>query len=150
MSRIVRAEVLTDSSSDSFNRVKLKSPGIWNESQLIESVNGIFLRKGEIVFVSLEDNFQSPLIIGRACNWLNAEELTSLVNNLIDSINKLGDEIDANSSKFNSHTHNCSALIPTVGGVPGTIVGFTLAPNMSMSDVSTISNIDVDDVIHKD
>lgn len=68
MSRIIRAYVLTSSSADEYARVKLKSPGVWDESPLVESVNMIPLSKGDVVFVDVSSGFNYPLIIGRAAN----------------------------------------------------------------------------------
>lgn len=68
MSRIIRAKVLTNSSDDKYSRVKLKTEGLWEESELVESVNMIPLSKGDIVFVDVTAGFESPLILGRAAN----------------------------------------------------------------------------------
>lgn len=70
MSSVVRAKVLTNSSEDSYARVKLTLEGIWTETVLIESVGGIPLKKDDIVFVDITD-VNNPLIIGRASSTLN-------------------------------------------------------------------------------
>ena len=68
MSRIIRAKVVTNSSDDKYSRVKLQSDGLWEESELVESINMIPLSKGDIVFVDVTEGFESPLILGRAAN----------------------------------------------------------------------------------
>ena len=66
MSRLIKAEVITNSSDDKYSRVKLKSEGIWNESNLVESVNSIPLIKGDIVYVDVTNGFEAPLILGKS------------------------------------------------------------------------------------
>lgn len=68
MSRIIRAKVLTNSSDDKYSRVKIQTEGLWEESELVESVNMIPLSKGDIVFVDVTAGFESPLILGKAAN----------------------------------------------------------------------------------
>lgn len=75
MSRIIRATVFTNSCEDPNARVQLRCPGIWEDSSgtpLIESVGGLSLKKGDIVFVDVSDGFENPLIIGRAMGSLNS------------------------------------------------------------------------------
>ncbi len=66
MSNIIRAIVLTNSSDDDFNRVKIKSEGIWKESDLIESIGGISLKKDDVVYVDVSEGYNRPLILGRS------------------------------------------------------------------------------------
>lgn len=63
---VIRAKVLTNSSEDANARVKLECPGIFNESPLIESVGGIPLKKGDIVYVDITEGLTSSLILGRS------------------------------------------------------------------------------------
>lgn len=143
MSKIIRAQVLTASEDSSDRRVKLKADGIWDESPLIDSINGLFLRKGEWVFVDVSDGYESPLILGRVCNWLEAQELTDLLNTIIDKIND-------NADKFNKHTHVCDLEVATTGTAAaqtGKAIGSTQKP---LSVVTDMESVTVDDVIHKD
>lgn len=63
---IIRAKVLTSSSEDSFSRVKLQSPDIWEESYLVSSVGAIPLVKGDTVYVDITEGVENPIILGRA------------------------------------------------------------------------------------
>lgn len=65
-SEIVRATVVTNSSDDASARVKVKSPLLWDESPLMPSVNGIPLKKGDIVFVDVTDGVDNSYIVGRS------------------------------------------------------------------------------------
>jgi len=66
MSKIIKAIVLTNSSDDTYNRVKLKSENIWVESGLISSNNGIPLSRNDTVYVDVSEGYNNPMIIGRA------------------------------------------------------------------------------------
>lgn len=70
MSDIVRAKVITNSSDDEFARVKISCPTLWDESPLVESVDGIPLKKDDIVFVDVSQGYDQPLILGRAMSSL--------------------------------------------------------------------------------
>lgn len=129
---IIKAKVLTCSHDDPYRRVKLQSPETWStESPLIESVNGLYLRVGEMVFVDVT-NEMSPLIIGRCCNWLDAQELTDLLNNIINMINQTNATVTKNAQTFNTHTH------------PKTAVTLQRQDTIGSNDAITIDN-----VIHK-
>lgn len=71
MSHIVRAKVLSNSSEDKYCRVRLQSAGIWDESELVESIGGISLKEGDYVFVDVSSGYENPLIIGRALQVTN-------------------------------------------------------------------------------
>ena len=89
MASIIKAEVQTNSADDSMGRVKLKSEGIWNqETELVQSVNGCALSKGDIVFVSVLDGYFNPLILGKA------DRNDIVLNLLVDRINILEDKIN--------------------------------------------------------
>lgn len=60
----VIAEVLTNCEDDVYRRVSLKCEGIWDESDLAPSLNGIYLEKGDTVLVEYEDP-ENPIILGR-------------------------------------------------------------------------------------
>ena len=78
--RVVKAEVLTSSSDDDLCRVKLKSAGLWDESPLIQSVAGVPLIKGNLVYVDITQP-ESPLILGPA-----SDKKTTHVTNLKGSV----------------------------------------------------------------
>ena len=66
MLRIIKAEVQTNSADDNMGRVRLKSEGVWNQdTELVQSVNGCALSKGDVVFVSVLDGYYNPLILGK-------------------------------------------------------------------------------------
>ena len=89
MASIIKAEVQTNSADDSMGRVKLKSEGIWNqETELVQSVNGCALSKGDIVFVSVLDGYFNPLILGKS------DRNDIVLNLLVDRINILEDKIN--------------------------------------------------------
>lgn len=59
------AEVVTSSADDSSGRVKVKSLGIWEESDLIPSIGFIPLTTGDWVIVDLTVGIEYPLIMGK-------------------------------------------------------------------------------------
>ena len=65
MVQVIRAKVLTNSSEDSLHRVKLQADGVWEESDLVLSVNAIPLVEGDTVYVDVSE-FDNPLILGKA------------------------------------------------------------------------------------
>lgn len=69
MSDFIRAEVLTNSSDDKYFRVRIKSEGFFDESDLVSSVNCVPLTKGDIVIVDLSQGIQNPIIVGK---WFDA------------------------------------------------------------------------------
>lgn len=72
MSRIIRAKVASNSAEDKYARVSIECEGIWKETPLVESVGGIPLKKGDLVFVDVSDGYENPLIIGRAMGTQNS------------------------------------------------------------------------------
>lgn len=89
MAKIIKAECTTSSAEDSMGRVKLKADGIWSqETELVQSVNGCPLSKGDIVFVSIVDGYYNPLILGKA------DRNDIVLNLLVDRINKLEDKLN--------------------------------------------------------
>ena len=91
MLKIIKAECTTNSADDKMGRVKLKSEGIWNqETELVQSVNGCALSKGDIVFVSVLDGYYNPLILGKADrNDIVLKLLVDRINMLEDKINEM-------------------------------------------------------------
>lgn len=79
----------------------------------VESVNGLYLCKNDIVFVYIDDAFISPLILGRATGQLELTELVNVINKLIDIINN-------DKDAFDEHTH---ALNATTGALIMSPVG---------------------------
>lgn len=89
MAKIIKAVCTTASADDSMGRVRLKSEGTWNqETELVQSVNGCALNKGDVVFVSIEDGYYAPLILGKA------DRNDIVLNLLVDRINILEDKIN--------------------------------------------------------
>lgn len=89
MASIIRAVVQTNSADDKMGRVKLKSEGVWSrETELTPSLNGSALSKGDVVYVSVEDGYYNPLILGKA------DRNDIVLNLLVDRINILEDKIN--------------------------------------------------------
>lgn len=96
MAKIIRAVCTTNSADDSMGRVRLKSEGVWNqETELVPSLNGIALSKGDVVFVSIEDGYYAPIILGKA----DRNEI--VLNLLVEKINSLEDKINEAVNKQN-------------------------------------------------
>lgn len=66
MSKVIKAIVDSNSSSDPYSRVKLKSTGVWESTGLVNSLNGIPLKKGDCVYVDVSQGYENPFIIGRS------------------------------------------------------------------------------------
>lgn len=94
MAKIIRATCTTNSADDKMGRVKLKSEGIWNqETELVMSLNGCPLSKGDAVFVSIEDGMYAPIILGKADrNEIVLNLLVEKINSLEDKINDMVDK----------------------------------------------------------
>lgn len=117
MLKIIKAIVQTDSADDKMGRVKLKSEGIWNQdTELVQSVNGCPLSKGEVVFVSVEDGYYNPLILGKA----DRNEI--VLNLLVDRINMLEDKINDMLTELAKPSLVTGSAAWTGGAVFGTIV----------------------------
>lgn len=71
MSKVIKATVDSNSSDDTYCRVKLISPGIWQETGLISSIGGIPLKKGDSVYVDVSEGYENPMILGRASDKTN-------------------------------------------------------------------------------
>ena len=115
MLKIIKAVVQTNSADDQMGRVKLKSEGIWNQdTELVQSVNGCPLSKGEVVFVSVEDGYYNPLILGKA----DRNEI--VLNLLIDRINMLEDKMNEMVKMQNNILNQLStnAELAMIEGVP--------------------------------
>ncbi len=89
MAKIIRAVCTTASADDAMGRVRLKSEGVWNqETELVMSVNGCALNKGDVVFVSVEDGYYAPLVLGKA------DRNDVVLNLLVDRLNASEDKIN--------------------------------------------------------
>lgn len=120
MAKIIKAIVQTNSADDNMGRVKLKSEGVWNQdTELVQSVNGCALSKGDVVFVSVADGSYNPLILGKADrNNIVLDLLVERINLLEDKINDMLTELAKPSLVTGQATWNGA----TVFGVP-TCVG---------------------------
>lgn len=115
--RIIKAICTTDSSDDKMARVRLKSEGIWNQdTELVQSVNGCPLSKGDVVFVSVEDGYYNPLILGKA----DRNEI--VLNLLVDRINMLEDKINDMLTELAKPSLVTGSAAWTGGAVFGVIV----------------------------
>lgn len=89
MAKIIRAICTTASADDTMGRVKLKSEGVWNqETELVPSLNGCALNKNDVVYVSVEDSYYNPVILGKA------DRNNIVLNLLVEKINGLEDKIN--------------------------------------------------------
>lgn len=89
MASIIKAVCTTNSADDGMGRVRLKSEGVWNQdTELVQSLNGCTLSKGDVVFVSIEDSYYNPLILGKA------DRNDIVLNLLVEKINRLEDKVN--------------------------------------------------------
>lgn len=107
MSRIVRAICATNSFDDSDNhRVKITCKGVFSDLE-VDSLNGLYLRKGDEVYVfSAFENWYDAIILGRCNGQLELQ-------NLVDVINKLIDIVNEDKKAFEGHTHVISTTAAT-------------------------------------
>lgn len=112
MAGIIKAVVQTNSADDTMGRVKLRSEGVWNQdTELVQSVNGCALSKGDVVFVSVFDGYYNPLILGKADrNEIVLNLLVDRINILEDKINEL---VDKQNDILNQLKTNTSLVIPS-------------------------------------
>lgn len=68
MSKVIVAEVLTNSVEDENFKVRIKSEDFWMESDLLPTPIGQPLNKGDLVYVDLAEGVEEPVIIGRVKN----------------------------------------------------------------------------------
>lgn len=151
---IYRGTVQTDSKSHGEHRIKVLVPGIWEDkSQIpyVESVNGIYLRKNEEVYLLINDTYDSGIVIGRMKDWLNAEELTALFNSLIDEINNTRQSLRDLMDDYGKHTHG-GVYTGACFTTPQSVSSGTYGGKYFISKVDVprdMKKIKVDDVIHK-
>lgn len=141
---IIRAEVTTNSWEDELRRVKIKSEGIYEDSPLIETVNGLYLRKGEKVYVDVSDGFEAPFIIGRCGNWIDGDEILALFNKFVDCINKTRADVRKLQEKYDNHTHQVTVSHP--GGVFTTMA----TPSKVGSTEKDMNDIEMKEIFHVD
>lgn len=140
---IIRAEVTTNSWDDDLRRVKIKCPGIYDESPLIESVNGLYLRKGEFVYVDISAGYEAPFIIGRCGNWIDGDEILSLFNKLVSELNKTRQDVKKLQQKFDAHTH----LVPQA---QSGILESQKTTNVVSSTEENMNDIEMKEIFHTD
>ena len=119
MAKIIKAVCMTASADDAMGRVRLKSEGTWNqETELVPSVNGCALNKGDVVFVSVEDGYYTPLILGKA------DRNDVVLNLLVDRLNASEDKVNELVKQLNNVVSilEASSLV-AVAGTEGTWSG---------------------------
>lgn len=120
--RILRGVCESDSYSDSVHRVKVTVQGVCS-SEEVDVVNGVYLRKGDQVFVYYEDRYASPLVLGRCSGQVEVPELLNLINAMVDV--------------FNGHVHTFT------GDVVGKVCSGT-----TMASLSKQSKIKMNDILY--
>lgn len=142
MLRIIKAEVQTNSADDNMGRVRLKSEGVWNQdTELVQSVNGCALSKGDVVFVSVLDGYYNPLILGKA------ERNDIVLNLLVDRINMLEDKINElvkqQNDILNTLKTNTTLVTPSQGGYiwNGALVFATTMPLQKIQQKTKLKDI---------
>lgn len=73
---IVLAEVLTNCEDDEYRRVKVKSPHVWEESDLMPSLGTIYLNVGDQVIVDISDGVDNAYIRGKIRNRKQKDEVS--------------------------------------------------------------------------
>lgn len=136
-SKIIKAVCTTNSADDRMARVKLKSEGIWNqETELVQSINGCALSKGDVVFVSVEDGYYNPLILGKA------DRNDIVLNLLVEQINRLENKVNELVNKDNEIIMKLAASASAAGFVwsgaavfAGTTQLQTIPKNTTLRDI---------------
>ena len=142
MAKIIKAVCMTASADDAMGRVRLKSEGTWNqETELVQSVNGCALNKGDVVFVSIEDGYYAPLILGKA------DRNDVVLNLLVDRINTLEDKTNEVLKQQNEILNQLKTNMSLVAFVDGayvwggaTVFG-TMLPVQSLPSKTTLRDI---------
>lgn len=131
-SKIIKAVCTTNSADDRMARVKLKSEGVWNQdTELVQSVNGCALSKGDIVFVSVEDGYYNPLILGKA------DRNDIVLNLLVEKLNATEDKVNEVTKQMNQMlTILKASSAVAVEGTAGTWSGS--AALTTLNSISTI------------
>lgn len=138
-SKIIKAEVQTNSADDNMGRVRLRSEGIWsNDTELVQSVNGCALSKGDIVFVSVTDGYYNPLILGKA------DRNNIVLNLLVERINMLEDKINELVDKENDVIQKLSMSAAVAEGTwsgAATFAAMTAQPLMKIQPKTKLKDI---------
>lgn len=142
---IIQGYCTSDSKATTDHRVKVTVPGIC-ENVLMDTVNGLYLRNGEQVFVYFMDNYLSPLVIGRVSGQFEISKLDDVLNSII--------------SKYNNHFHPeyaallafataCSASVtdPVLAAAAATLQRF-LSSNTPGAPTTKISSVKPDDFLY--
>ena len=121
--KIIKAVCTTDSADDKMARVKLKSEGIWNQdTELVQSVNGCALNKGDVVFVAVVDGYYNPLILGKA------DRNNIVLNLLVDRLNATEDKVNELVDKYNDLITKLAGAGEVAEGSLWVAAGKTFAP----------------------
>lgn len=139
--KIIKATVQTNSADDSMGRVKLKSEGIWNQdTELVQSVNGCALSKGDVVFVSVADGYYNPLILGKA------DRNDIVLNLLVEQINRLEDKVNELVDKQNDVIQKLSTSTAVAEGSVWTAATTTFLPMVAKPLVKIPQNTKLKDI----
>ena len=126
MAKIIKAVCVTASADDAMGRVRLKSEGVWNqETELVPSVNGCALNKGDVVFVSVADGLYSPLVLGKA------DRNDVVLNLLVDRLNASEDKINELVNKYNDLITKLAGAGEVAEGSLWVAAGDTFAPMLA-------------------
>jgi hypothetical protein len=126
MAKIIKAVCVTASADDAMGRVRLKSEGVWNqETELVPSVNGCALNKGDVVFVSVADGLYSPLVLGKA------DRNDIVLNLLVDRLNASEDKINELVNKYNDLITKLAGAGKVAEGSLWVAAGDTFAPMLA-------------------
>lgn len=141
MASIIKATVQTNSADDNMGRVKLKSEGIWNQdTELVQSVNGCALSKGDVVFVSVADGYYNPLILGKA------DRNDIVLNLLVEQINRLEDKVNELVDKQNDVIQKLSTSTAVAEGSVWTAATTTFLPMVAKPLVKISPNTKLKDI----
>lgn len=141
MAEIVCAVCETNSFDDSaHHRVKVSCDGVFKQLE-VDVVNGIYLRKGDIVYVYTEGTWFDALVLGRCSGQLELQQLVDVINKIIEILNE-------DKKVFDNHTHKVTSVPALVAGaipVTGTITNTMLSPSSSFKSGE---KIEPDDLLH--
>lgn len=145
MSKIIRATCTSNSFDDEFHRVKVTSEGSFKDL-LLDNVNGIYLRKGDDVYIFLEEDFINPLILGRCSGQLEIQDLLDLINNLISVFNKHTHKIP---SGFLKGDVSAASILTTLAATAAAAAGVpppTITSSMGTDETGDPTDPDIDKI----
>ena len=142
MANIIKAVCVTASADDAMGRVRLKSEGTWNQpTELVQTVNGCALNVGDVVFVSIEDGYYAPLVLGKA------DRNDVVLNLLVERLNASEDKVNELVKQLNNVVKILEASSAVVvEGVAGTWSGakalsLAITPLKSLPNKTTLKDI---------